>query len=292
MENQTEQIRETSERIKGIMTSFGKQLKEISKKRKEQQKNNQLRLKRKNKITSLSSNISKSVNKIGGAIIRGGGNIFDKILTFASLILFGVLINNIGKIKKSIDEFIKKINKRLDPVKNFIIMLGNAAQRFVSIGKQKTQLNDDNLKNLKKETDEFKKTIDSVDADKLINDFQDDNLQDDSEKQKVNEIEKIDSSGFNINQSAQNLDKVDPKNDAEVDNEKPKNKVIQFFRNLLGLDKNKKVEKKLEKNNIDIDKTSNNNKDNFIKKTETFTNKRGRKQTRTIYIKQPVIVDP
>ena len=145
MENQTEQIRETSERIKGIMTSFGKQLKEISKKRKEQQKNNQLRLKRKNKITSLSSNISKSVNKIGGAIIRGGGNIFDKILTFASLILFGVLINNIGKIKKSIDEFIKKINKLLDPVKNFIIMLGNAAQRFVSIGKQKTQLNDDNL---------------------------------------------------------------------------------------------------------------------------------------------------
>ena len=261
MENQTEQIRETSERIKGIMTSFGKQLKEISKKRKEQQKNNQLRLKRKNKITSLSSNISKSVNKIGGAIIRGGGNIFDKILTFASLILFGVLINNIGKIKKSIDEFIKKINKRLDPVKNFIIMLGNAAQRFVSIGKQKTQLNDDNL-------------------------------QDDSEKQKVNEIEKIDSSGFNINQSAQNLDKVDPKNDAEVDNEKPKNKVIQFFRNLLGLDKNKKVEKKLEKNSIDFDKTSNNKKDNFIKKTETFTNKRGRKQTRTIYIKQPVIVDP
>ena len=290
MENQTEQIRETSERIKGIMTSFGKQLKEISKKRKEQQKNNQLRLKRKNKITSLSSNISKSVNKIGGAIIRGGGNIFDKILTFASLILFGVLIN-IGKIKKSIDEFIKKINKRLDPVKNFIIMLGNAAQRFVSIGKQKTQLNDDNLKNLKKETDEFKKTIDSVDADKLINDFQDDNLQDDSEKQKVNEIEKIDSSGFNINQSAQNLDKVDP-SEEKTDEEKPGNKVINFFRNLLGLDKNKKVKKELEKNNIKIDKTSNNKKDNFVKKTKTFTDKRGRKKTKTIYIKQPVIVDP
>ena len=291
MENQTEQIRETSERIKGIMTSFGKQLKEISKKRKEQQKNNQLRLKRKNKITSLSSNISKSVNKIGGAIIRGGGNIFDKILTFASLILFGVLINNIGKIKKSIDEFIKKINKRLDPVKNFIIMLGNAAQRFVSIGKQKTQLNDDNLKNLKKETDEFKKTIDSVDADKLINDFQDDNLQDDSEKQKVNEIEKIDSSGFNINKSVKDLDKVDP-SEEKTDEEKPGNKVINFFKNLLGLDKNKKVKKELEKNNIDFDKTSNNKKDNFVKKTETFTNKRGRKQTRTIYIKQPVIVDP
>ena len=291
MENQTEQIRETSERIKGIMTSFGKQLKEISKKRKEQQKNNQLRLKRKNKITSLSSNISKSVNKIGGAIIRGGGNIFDKILTFASLILFGVLINNIGKIKKSIDEFIKKINKRLDPVKNFIIMLGNAAQRFVSIGKQKTQLNDDNLKNLKKETDEFKKTIDSVDADKLINDFQGDNLKDDSEKQKVDEIEKIDSSGFNVNQSVKDLDKVDP-SEEKTDEEKPGNKVINFFRNLLGLDKNKKVEKKLEKNNMNFDKTSNNKKDNFIKKTETFTNKRGRKQTRTIYIKQPVIVDP
>ena len=291
MENQTEQIRETSERIKGIMTSFGKQLKEISKKRKEQQKNNQLRLKRKNKITSLSSNISKSVNKIGGAIIRGGGNIFDKILTFASLILFGVLINNIGKIKKSIDEFIKKINKRLDPVKNFIIMLGNAAQRFVSIGKQKTQLNDDNLKNLKKETDEFKKTIDSVDADKLINDFQGDNLKDDSEKQKVDEIEKIDSSGFNINQKVKDLDKVDP-SEEKTDEEKPGNKVINFFRNLLGLDKNKKVKKELEKNSIDFDKTSNNKKDNFIKKTETFTNKRGRKQTRTIYIKQPVIVDP
>ena len=291
MENQTEQIRETSERIKGIMTSFGKQLKEISKKRKEQQKNNQLRLKRKNKITSLSSNISKSVNKIGGAIIRGGGNIFDKILTFASLILFGVLINNIGKIKKSIDEFIKKINKRLDPVKNFIIMLGNAAQRFVSIGKQKTQLNDDNLKNLKKETDEFKKTIDSVDADKLINDFQGDNLKDDSEKQKVDEIEKIDSSGFNVNQSVKDLDKVDPSKE-KTDEEKPGNKVINFFRNLLGLDKNKKVKKELEKNNIDIDKTSNNKKDNFVKKTETFTNKRGRKQTKTIYIKQPVIVDP
>ena len=291
MENQTEQIRETSERIKGIMTSFGKQLKEISKKRKEQQKNNQLRLKRKNKITSLSSNISKSVNKIGGAIIRGGGNIFDKILTFASLILFGVLINNIGKIKKSIDEFIKKINKRLDPVKNFIIMLGNAAQRFVSIGKQKTQLNDDNLKNLKKETDEFKKTIDSVDADKLINDFQGDNLKDDSEKQKVDEIEKIDSSGFNVNQSVKDLDKVDP-SEEKTDEEKPGNKVINFFRNLLGLDKNKKVKKELEKNNIDIDKTSNNKKDNFVKKTETFTNKRGRKQTKTIYIKQPVIVDP
>ena len=291
MENQTEQIRETSERIKGIMTSFGKQLKEISKKRKEQQKNNQLRLKRKNKITSLSSNISKSVNKIGGAIIRGGGNIFDKILTFASLILFGVLINNIGKIKKSIDEFIKKINKRLDPVKNFIIMLGNAAQRFVSIGKQKTQLNDDNLKNLKKETDEFKKTIDSVDADKLINDFQGDNLKDDSEKQKVDEIEKIDSSGFNINQKVKDLDKVDP-SEEKTDEEKPGNKVINFFRNLLGLDKNKKVKKELEKNNIDFDKTSNNKKDNFVKKTETFTNKRGRKQTKTIYIKQPVIVDP
>ena len=291
MENQTEQIRETSERIKGIMTSFGKQLKEISKKRREQQKNNQLRLKRKNKITSLSSNISKSVNKIGGAIIRGGGNIFDKILTFASLILFGVLINNIGKIKKSIDEFIKKINKRLDPVKNFIIMLGNAAQRFVSIGKQKTQLNDDNLKNLKKETDEFKKTIDSVDADKLINDFQGDNLQEDTEKQKVDEIEKIDSSGFNINQKVKDLDKVDP-SEEKTDEEKPGNKVINFFRNLLGLDKNKKVKKELEKNNIDIDKTSNNKKDNFVKKTETFTNKRGRKQTRTIYIKQPVIVDP
>ena len=291
MENQTEQIKETSERIKGIMTSFGKQLKEISKKRKEQQKNNQLRLKRKNKITSLSSNISKSVNKIGGAIIRGGGNIFDKILTFASLILFGVLINNIGKIKKSIDEFIKKINKRLDPVKNFIIMLGNAAQRFVSIGKQKTQLNDDNLKNLKKETDEFKKTIDSVDADKLINDFQGDNLKDDSEKQKVDEIEKIDSSGFNVNQSVKDLDKVDP-SEEKTDEEKPGNKVINFFRNLLGLDKNKKVKKELEKNNIDFDKTSNNKKDNFVKKTETFTNKRGRKQTKTIYIKQPVIVDP
>ena len=291
MENQTEQIRETSERIKGIMISFGKQLKEISKKRKEQQKNNQLRLKRKNKITSLSSNISKSVNKIGGAIIRGGGNIFDKILTFASLILFGVLINNIGKIKKSIDEFIKKINKRLDPVKNFIIMLGNAAQRFVSIGKQKTQLNDDNLKNLKKETDEFKKTVDSVDADKLINDFQGDNLKDDSEKQKVDEIEKIDSSGFNVNQSVKDLDKVDP-SEEKTDEEKPGNKVINFFRNLLGLDKNKKVKKELEKNNIDIDKTSNNKKDNFVKKTETFTNKRGRKQTKTIYIKQPVIVDP
>ena len=291
MENQTEQIRETSERIKGIMTSFGKQLKEISKKRKEQQKNNQLRLKRKNKITSLSSNISKSVNKIGGAIIRGGGNIFDKILTFASLILFGVLINNIGKIKKSIDEFIKKINKRLDPVKNFIIMLGNAAQRFVSIGKQKTQLNDDNLKNLKKETDEFKKTIDSVDTDKLINDFQGDNLKDDSEKQKVDEIEKIDSSGFNVNQSVKDLDKVDP-SEEKTDEEKPGNKVINFFRNLLGLDKNKKVKKELEKNNIDFDKTSNNKKDNFVKKTETFTNKRGRKQTKTIYIKQPVIVDP
>tara|TARA_Y100000356_G_scaffold43007_1_gene33543 strand:+ start:490 stop:1365 length:876 start_codon:yes stop_codon:yes gene_type:complete len=291
MENQTEQIRETSERIKGIMTSFGKQLKEISKKRKEQQKNNQLRLKRKNKITSLSSNISKSVNKIGGAIIRGGGNIFDKILTFASLILFGVLINNIGKIKKSIDEFIKKINKRLDPVKNFIIMLGNAAQRFVSIGKQKTQLNDDNLKNLKKETDEFKKTIDSVDTDKLINDFQGDNLKDDSEKQKVDEIEKIDSSGFNINQKVKDLDKVDP-SEEKTDEEKPGNKVINFFRNLLGLDKNKKVKKELEKNNIDFDKTSNNKKDNFVKKTETFTNKRGRKQTKTIYIKQPVIVDP
>ena len=32
--------------------------------------------------------------------------------------------------------------------------------------------------------------------------------------------------------------------------------------------------------------------DDFVKKTKTFTDKRGRKKTKTIYINQPYIVDP
>tara|TARA_B100000287_G_scaffold78421_1_gene70517 strand:- start:1880 stop:2845 length:966 start_codon:yes stop_codon:yes gene_type:complete len=98
-----------------------------------------LRKRRKKKEAKLEvpSVFKKSVSKIKNKITLGGIDIFGNILGFVSLLLLGVVVNNIDMLKEKLVKAKDKLQKDLKPITDIAKVLYDGATKFIGLfGKQ------------------------------------------------------------------------------------------------------------------------------------------------------------
>ena len=82
------------------------------------EKNKQDKLKSKEKKIEMKSAIGFGLGKIGDKVVSSADNIFDKILGFGSLMIAGILVNNLPKIIDKVKEIIDSIVDFLTPIQS------------------------------------------------------------------------------------------------------------------------------------------------------------------------------
>ena len=92
----------------------------------------QIKVKEKeNRIEKTDFGIGSSFNKIKNAVMSGPMSIFDKIKEFFSLILLGILINNLPKILSKLEDFFN--SPVIKTIGSIISVIGNGIMTFAKI---------------------------------------------------------------------------------------------------------------------------------------------------------------
>ena len=132
--NQAEQLKINAINIRSVLTS-GNYVVKKNRKRLADLNNREDQAQAKNlkeqKIESKKSVFGSALKKIGKSILSGPMGIFDKILEFASLLLFGVVINNIEAIQEKITEWMDNIKKAFEPIGKFVSIMYKGGKSFV-----------------------------------------------------------------------------------------------------------------------------------------------------------------
>ena len=258
VEDRAKELNSLAEKIQGSFANFRSQFKTISNKRKRIRRNVAERKKRNVKLRSASSSFGKSIGNIKSKVLSGPSSILDKVLNFASLLLFGVAINAIAGVNRKVDDDTKMMKEDSENTGNFITGMVAGIQNFIGgFGLMEKKVNntfddvDKSVNDAKKELEGFK-----GDADKLggfnLGNILTDKSQDDNERE--SEEESVDSkfkkvtSKSNLKRNASKTDEILKSKDIELvktegltSEDKKKNK---FVKNLF---------KRLDTNELNID---------------------------------------
>ena len=138
-----------------------------------------------------------------------------KVLTFASLLLFGVAINAIAGVNRKVDDDTKMMKENSENTGNFITGMVTGIQNFIAgFGLMEKKVNntfddvDNSIKNAENELQEFKGEADKLDNFDLSNILTDSTPEDDDKT----EEESIDSrfkTSYNKSNLKRNADKTD-----------------------------------------------------------------------------------
>ena len=163
VEEKAEQLKSTAQNIRKMFNNFNAQFKSLSDKRKNIQKDNKLNMRRTKRISSFSSPISKSANKIKQSIIKGPSDIISKVLNFASILLIGAALNNLPQIKAKVDSAVENVKLQFDKVGGFFTGLYDAVRDFISGGNKSKNVVQKGVDDLKKKNSLLLNEVEGVD---------------------------------------------------------------------------------------------------------------------------------
>lgn len=163
VEEKAEQLKSTAQNIRKMFNNFNAQFKSLSDKRKNIQKDNKLNMRRTKRISSFSSPISKSANKIKQSIIKGPSDIISKVLNFASILLIGAALNNLPQIKEKVDSAVENVKLQFDKVGGFFTGLYDAVRDFISGGNKSKNVVQKGVDDLKKQNSLLLNEVEGVD---------------------------------------------------------------------------------------------------------------------------------
>ena len=163
VEEKAEQLKSTAQNIRKMFNNFNAQFKSLSDKRKNIQKDNKLNMRRTKRISSFSSPISKSANKIKQSIIKGPSDIISKVLNFASILLIGAALNNLPQIKAKVDSAVENVKLQFDRVGGFFTGLYDAVRDFISGGNKSKNVVQKGVDDLKKQNSLLLNEVEGVD---------------------------------------------------------------------------------------------------------------------------------
>ena len=257
VEDRAKELNSLAEKIQGTFANFRSQFKTISNKRKRIRRNVAERKKRNVKLRSASSSFGKSIGNIKSKVLSGPSSILDKVLNFASLLLFGVAINAIAGVNRKVDDDSKMMKENSENTGNFITGMVAGIQNFIAgFGMMEQKVNntfddvDKSINNAEKEFQEFKGEAEKLDNFDLANILTDSTQEDDdkTEEESIDSRFKKSTSKSNLKRNASRTDKILENKDIELvktegltSDEKKKNK---FIKNLF---------KKLDTNELNID---------------------------------------
>ena len=139
VEDRAKELNSLAEKIRGSFTRFNSQLKSISDKRKRISRNVAERKERRAKLKASASSFGRSVGSITSNVLKTPGDIFGKVISFASLFLLGALVNMIPQREQQVDKDLEKTKEKSTKVGNFFIGMVDAVKGFFgSFDKTKT----------------------------------------------------------------------------------------------------------------------------------------------------------
>jgi len=131
VEDRAKQLNSLADKIRSSFTNFNSQFKSISDKRKRLARNIAERKERRSKLKSSTSSFGRSIGKISSNVLKTPGDIFGKVISFASLFLLGVLVNTIPKREQQLDNDLNKTKGKSEKVGNFFTGMVSAVQEFI-----------------------------------------------------------------------------------------------------------------------------------------------------------------
>lgn len=163
VEEKAEQLKSTAQNIRTMFNNFNAQFKSLSDKRNKIKKDDKLNMRRTKRISSFSSPISKSANKIKQSIIKGPSDIISKVLNFASILLIGAALNNLPQIKAKVDSAVENVKLQFDKVGGFFTGLYDAVRDFISGGNKSKNVVQKGVDDLKKQNSLLLNEVEGVD---------------------------------------------------------------------------------------------------------------------------------
>ena len=194
VEEKAEQLKSTAQNIRKMFNNFNAQFKSLSDKRKNIQKDNKLNMRRTKRISSFSSPILKSANKIKQSIIKGPSNIISKVLNFASILLIGAALNNLPQIKAKVDSAVENVRLQFDKVGGFFTGLYDAVRDFISGGNKSKDIVQKGVDDLKKQNSLLLNEVEGVD--KNVSNFE--KLDADNTSDEITNENILDNTGFGM----------------------------------------------------------------------------------------------
>lgn len=216
VEDRAKELNSLAEKIRGSFTRFNSQLKSISDKRKRVSRNVAERKKRRSKLKATTSSFGKSISNITSNVLKTPGDIFGKVISFASLFLLGALVNMIPQREQQVDKDLEKTKEKSTKVGNFFIGMVDAVKGFFgSFDKTKTTADNtlagvnDSFEEANKEFSDLEKSFENLDNSNNIkpggteDDIEDDDNTDDVDKK----FKKPNAKGFGALKRDSNIKK-------------------------------------------------------------------------------------
>ena len=192
VEEKAEQLKSTAQNIRKMFNNFNAQFKSLSDKRNKIKKDDKLNMRRTKRISSFSSPISKSANKIKQSIIKGPSDIISKVLNFASILLIGAALNNLPQIKEKIDSAVENVKLQFDKVGGFFTGLYDAVRDFISGGNKSKNVVQKGVDDLKKQNSPLLNEVEGVD--KNVSNFE--KLDNDNTSDEITNENILDNTGL------------------------------------------------------------------------------------------------
>ena len=205
VEDRAKELNSLAEKIRGSFTRFNSQLKSISDKRKRMSRNVAERKKRRSKLKATTSSFGKSIGNITSNVLKTPGDIFGKVISFASLFLLGALVNMIPQREQQVDRDLEKTKEKSTKVGNFFVGMVDAVKGFFG-GFDKTNATadktiagiDDSSEEANKEFSDLEKSFENLDnSDKITSTGKEDVIKDDDNTDDVDtKFKKPNAKGF------------------------------------------------------------------------------------------------
>ena len=206
VEDRAKELNSLAEKIRGSFTRFNSQLKSISDKRKRISRNVAERKERRAKLKASASSFGRSVGSITSNVLKTPGDIFGKVISFASLFLLGTLVNMIPQREQQVDKDLEKTKEKSTKVGNFFIGMVDAVKGFFgSFDKTNATADktiagiDDSSEEANKEFSDLEKSFENLDnSDKITpTGGSEDKIKDDDNTDDVdNKFKKPNAKGF------------------------------------------------------------------------------------------------
>ncbi len=206
VEDRAKELNSLAEKIRGSFTRFNSQLKSISDKRKRISRNVAERKERRAKLKASASSFGRSIGSITSNVLKTPGDIFGKVISFASLFLLGALVNMIPQREQQVDRDLEKTKEKSTKVGNFFVGMVDAVKGFFG-GFDKTNATadktiagiDDSSEEANKEFSDLEKSFENLDnSDKITpTGGSEDKIKDDDNTDDVdNKFKKPNAKGF------------------------------------------------------------------------------------------------
>ena len=206
VEDRAKELNSLAEKIRGSFTRFNSQLKSISDKRKRISRNVAERKERRTKLKASASSFGRSVGSITSNVLKTPGDIFGKVISFASLFLLGALVNMIPQREQQVDKDLEKTKEKSTKVGNFFTGMVDAVKGFFgSFDKTNATADktiagiDDSSEEANKEFSDLEKSFENLDnSDKITpTGGSEDKIKDDDNTDDVdNKFKKPNAKGF------------------------------------------------------------------------------------------------